>query len=457
MANTIDNFSQFGYTFQIKLIYSLLNDTKFLERVIPALDTKYFENESFAWTVDTIRNHFNKYHTAPTLEALAVYVKEIPNDVLQETVKNSLRDTFKDTTGLDFIKDKTVEFCQDQALKNAIYDSVNLYQQGKRLEVRKVIDDALKVGIDSDIGHEYVDMFVQRISETSRKTITTGWNVIDNITDGGLGPGELGVIVAPAGIGKSWGLVSMAASAVKKGLNVVYYTMELSQNYVGLRFDSHLTGIPSQNLKFHQDEVLDKLKTVNGNLIIKYFPTKTASVQTLRSHMEKMKMVKGFLPDIVFVDYADLLAGVGKERRHVLENVYEDLRGLAGEFQIPMWTASQANRSSLEHDVIEADKVSESYAKIMIADFVMSLSRKINDKVSGTARWHVIKNRMGKDGVTFPSDFNAAIGHIVIHEEMSAGGKETTHKMQNGNEVVRQLLKRKFDELEGPTQAEGFE
>lgn len=452
MVNEIDNFSQFGYTFQVKLLYSLLNDQKFIERIIEALDTKYFENENFAWAIDKIKEHFKKYKTAPTLEALAIYVKEIPNEVLRETVKNSLKDMFKDTTGLDFIKDKAIEFCQDQALKNAIYESVDLFKAGKKIEVRNVIDQALKVGIDTNIGHEYVQMFVQRMSETARKTVSTGWNVIDDITDGGLGPGELGVIVAPAGIGKSWALVSMATDALKKGLNVVYYTMELSENYVGLRFDSHLIGIPSQNLKFHQEDVVDALKNINGNLIIKYYPTKMASVQTLRSQIEKLKVIKGWTPDIIFVDYADLLSGVGKEKRHVLENVYEDLRGLAGEYQVPMWTASQANRSSLESDIIEADKVSEAYSKVMIADFVMSLSRKINDKVSGTARVHVIKNRFGKDGQTYPTNFNAAIGQIEIQEERSDSGKEITHKMENANEVVRQMLKRKYVEIEG-----GFE
>lgn len=459
MANSqINDFSQFGYTFQVKLVYALLNDQKFLEQIIEALDNKYFNNESFAWIIDTIRQHFKKYKTPPTLEALAVYVKEIANEVLRETVKSTLKDTFKDTTGLDFVKDKSIEFCQDQALKNALYEGVNIYSAGgKGADVKKLIDNALKVGLDNNVGHDYTEMFVQRMSETARKTVNTGWKVIDNITDGGLGPGEMGVIVAPAGIGKSWGLVCMAASAMKKGLNVAYYTMELSENYVGLRFDSNLVGIPSQNLKFHQDEVLEKLKEISGNLIIKYYPTKTATVQTIRSHMEKMKVVKGWTPDIVFIDYADLLVGVGKEKRHVLENVYEDLRGLAGEFQIPLWTASQANRSSLEHDVIEADKVSEAYAKVMIADFVMSLSRKVSDKVSGIARWHVIKNRFGKDGVTFPSSFNASIGHIDIQEEQSSAGKETVHKMQNGNEVVRQLLKRKFDELGDDKPTEGFE
>ena len=244
----------------------------------------------------------------------------------------------------------------------------------------------------------------------------------------------------------------MAASALKNEKNILYYTMELSQNYVGLRFDSYFTGIPSQNLKYHQEEVKNKLEDIKGNLIIKYYPTKTATIQTLRGHIEKTKIVKQFIPDVIFVDYADLLSGHGKEKRFILENIYEDLRGLAGELQIPIWTASQANKSALEHDVIEADKVAEAYAKVMIADFVMSLSRKIADKISGTARWHIIKNRMGKDGITFPSSFNASTGQITIMEPESATGKETTHKMENSTEVVRQLLKRKYDELEG-----GFE
>jgi len=455
MQSNIDNISDFGHTFQVKLIYSLLSDVKFLEQVIEPLNTKYFANESFAWCVDTIKAHYIKYKTPPSMEALAIAVKEIENAALRETVKSAIKDTFKDMTGLEFIKDKTVDFCKNEALKQAIYSSVDLFTAGKHLEVRKIIDEALKVGIDSDLGHDYLEMFEHRISETARKTVSTGWQIIDNIVDGGLGPGEMGIVVAPAGIGKSWGLVSMAASAMKNGLNVLYFTMELSQDYVGLRFDSHLTCIPSQNLKFHKEDVERRLSEITGTLHIKYYPTKSASVQTLRSYIEKMKMIKGFGPDIVFVDYADLLTGIGTEKRFVLENIYEDLRGVAGEFQIPLWTASQAHRAATEMDVIDGAQVSEAYSKIMIGDFIVSLSRKINDKVSGTARWHIIKNRMGKDGVTFPSKFNAATGQIEIYEEESMAGKETTHKMKDGNEVVRQLLKRKFDELEGTT--EGFE
>ena len=158
-------------------------------------------------------------------------------------------------------------------------------------------------------------------------------------------------------------------------------------------------------------------------------------------------MAHGKKPDLIIVDYADLLRGHGKEIRHELGNIYEDLRGLAGEYEIPVWTASQANRSALEDDIIGAEKIAESYSKIMTADFVLSLSRKIEDKLANTGRWHVIKNRFGPDGITFPSKMNASNGQIDIYVDTSIQGKETTKEMDNHNEYLRKMMKKKFDEM----------
>ena len=210
----------------------------------------------------------------------------------------------------------------------------------------------------------------------ARETLATPWDVINELTQGGLGGGELGVIVAPAGIGKTWILCALGAGAMKKGTKVVHYTLELNEAYVGLRYDSCFTGIANQNLKYHIDDVKEGIEKVDGDLVVKYFPTKSASVNTISAHLQKMRMM-GMDFDMVVVDYADILRDTGgaKEVRHALGNIYEDLRGLAGEFQIPVWTASQANRSALDEDVIEASKVAESYQKKMTADFVVSLSR----------------------------------------------------------------------------------
>ena len=285
-----------------------------------------------------------------------------------------------------------------------------------------------------------------RYTEAVRFTKETPWEVINELTDGGLGKGELGVFVAPAGIGKSWGLINIGANAVKKGLTVIHYTLELNEAYVGLRYDSVITGIPNQNLKHYQSQVKEELEKLAGELIIKYYPTKTVSVLGLRGHIEKCIM-QGKKPDVVVVDYADLLRGHGQEKRHELEGIYEDLRGMAGEYEIPIWTASQANRSALEEDVIGAEKISESYGKVMVADFVISLSRKVADKMAGTGRWHVIKNRFGPDGITLPSKMNTSNGQIHIYADTSVQGKETQKQMDKGEEFTRKMLSRKFQEI----------
>ena len=169
---------------------------------------------------------------------------------------------------------------------------------------------------------------------------------------------------------------------------------------------------------------------------------------------EKLKML-GKKFDMVVVDYGDILRDTrgGSEVRHALGNIYEDLRGLAGEMNIPIWTASQANRSSLEEDVIEATKVAESYQKVMTADFVMSLSRKVGDKIANTGRFHIIKNRFGPDGLTFPANINTNTGNIMIFESSSMGGKKVQGKMDNSQEYYRKSLAQKKKDFDG----EGFE
>jgi replicative DNA helicase len=231
-------------------------------------------------------------------------------------------------------------------------------------------------------------------------------------------------------------------------MTVVHYTLELNEAYVGLRYDSVVTGIANQNLKHYQSQVKEDLAKLKGELIIKYYPTKTVSVIGLRSHIEKC-ILQEKKPDIVIVDYADLLRGPGQEKRHELEGIYEDLRGLAGEYDIPVWTASQANRSALEEDIIGAEKISESYGKVMVADFVISLSRKVQDKLAGTGRWHVIKNRFGPDGITLPSKMNTSNGQIHIYADTSVQGKDAQKQMDNSEEYTRKLLSRKFQEIQG--------
>ena len=445
-----ETLTQFGTSFQSKIIASLLRDIKFIQTINDILESSMFDSDSNKWLVKTIRDYYHEYKKQPTLEVIKYKVDEIDNDVLKSGVVDKLRDVWKniEATDLEFVQTQTLDFCKNQTLKSAILDSVDLLENKDYDGIKSIIDEAMKAGSERDLGHEYLKSLEQRLTESSRITIKTPWDVVNEIMDGGLGVGELGVIVAPAGIGKSWTLQCLGAGALKEGKTVVHYTLELNENYVGLRYDSIFSGVTTANIKYYKEDVKSKLDKLPGKLFIKYFPTKSASVQTLGAHLRQIEL-SGVKPDVVLVDYADILKLTGnfREKRHAIGNTYEDLRGLAGELEVPIWTASQANRSALEEDVIGADKVAEDYSKVMTSDFVMSMSRKVEDKIANTGRFHIIKNRFGPDGITLPAKVNTNNGSIDIYDGSSVGGQQEQAKMNNQEEYVRKQLAQKYKDL----------
>jgi hypothetical protein len=447
-----DNLSEYGHTFQTKVISSLISDRGFLQQTSDLLEPAYFESQANNWLVDKILKYHNQYKSAPTPEVFKSLLVPVEDKLLRTSIVDGLKEAFRlqNSPDLEYVKNETIEFCKNQKMKVAILESVDLLKAGKFDSIKKKVDSALKAGADKDVGHEYKDQIEERYSEGARSCIATNWDVINDIMSGGLAGGELGVVVAPAGGGKSWGLINVAANAVKQGKTVIYYTLELNAFYVGRRIDAYFTKIPFQNLQeeHSRERIQEVMEGLTGNLIIKYYPTRTASITTITSHIEKC-ISQGKKPDMIVLDYADLIRpSKAGDKRLELNDIYEDLRGVAGEYDIPIWTASQANRSATEEDVIEGNKVSESYNKVMVCDFIMSLSRKLNDKIGGTGRWHIIKNRFGPDGMTFPSKINTMTGHIEIFEPNSDIGKSVSDSMK-GETMVKKALSQKFKELEG--------
>lgn len=203
--------------------------------------------------------------------------------------------------------------------------------------------------------------------------------------------------------GKSMALVHLGAQALLQGKNVVYYTLELDELVVGKRFDSCITGISLNDLSLMKNEVLDVVRTVPGELIIKEYPTKSASTNTIRQHLQKLKMRDKKI-DMIVVDYGDLLRPTRtyEQKRMELETIYEELRGLAKEFNCPVWTASQTNRSGLNAEVITMEAISEAFNKCFVSDFIFTISRTIDDKNNNTGRIFIAKNRNGQDGLIMP-------------------------------------------------------
>lgn len=446
----IDNLSKYGQSFQTKVLASLLSDSNFLSSLVDILDAKFFESDTNKWILTEIVDYFNKYGSSPTMDVFKVQISKIEDGVLKSTIVEQLRNVYIQIgqVDLDYVKSEFTSFCKNQNLKEVILKSVDLLKVGNYDQIKVLVDSAINVGTQIDMGHDYISDFDLRTNEIKRSTVPTKWVVVNDLMDGGLGPGELGVVVAPSGAGKSWILSHIGGEAVRRGLNVVHYSMELSEYYVGNRYDAVLTNIPTSDIKDRRDEVKSIISKLTGKLLIKYFPPKGVTAKKLQKHIEKM-MAMGNKPDLIIIDYADLLLSHSSKSESTYQEqggVYIDLRGMSGELGIPIWTASQANRESIDSEIIEADKIADSYAKVMNADFIMSWSRRSKDKLNNTARAHIMKNRFGPDGLTFPCKMDTNTGIIEVYDGNSPEGIITTKESANGKLLEKKLLHKKYVE-----------
>ena len=410
----------YGHGFQIKVLSSLLRHREFLQNIHDVLNPEEFDNPAHKWIVENVLRYYQKYHVNPSAEYLSIELKKIENEVLKVSVAEQLRESFKAIyDDRDYVETEFSNFCINQQLKKALLESVDLLGQGKFDDIRFKIDRALKAGQEKNIGHEYDKDIETRYRQESRAPIATSWPHINELLMGGLGAGDLGLIFGNPGGGKSWMLINIGANALKLGYNVLHYTLELSEDYVGRRYDSALTGYPFRKIYDYRKEVEDIISKVPGKLIIKEFPMGRASISTIENHIQKCKDL-GTVPDVIIIDYVDLLKSKSRsfEKKDEIDDIYISTKGMARELKIPIWTVSQVNRAGAKDDVIEGDKAAGSYNKIMIADFALSLSRKRQDKVNGTGRIHVMKNRFGEDGMTYSAKMDTSNGFIEIDESV---------------------------------------
>ena len=376
----------------------------------------------------------------PTEKILASILRtELDN--FSDTVQKQTRDFFarvliKSVQDEQYIKDTSLDFCKKQKLKEALMKSVSLIQNSSYDEVKHLIDEALKLGTDNNFGHDLKKDFELRYELKMRGPISTGWDKIDKITKDGLGMGELGVVIAPTGAGKSMALAHLGAQAIKKGKNVVHYTLELSESVTGQRYDSCISAVPLSMLFNRKEDVLEAITDLEGSLVIKEYPTKTATTNIIRAHMEKLKK-RNHKIDMIIVDYADLLRPTThfKEKRNELESIYENLRAIAQEFNCPVWTASQTNRSGLNAEVVTMESISEAFNKCFVADFICSISRTRKDKNANTGRMFVAKNRNGPDGMVFPLFMDTSNVSIKVLDQVDDSSYEPKSPKELGDSL----------------------
>ena len=425
---TLNSINQYGHDFQIKVLSSLLTHKEFLVNIHDIISEEYFENSSQKWIIKEILNYYDKYHTTPSLDVIKVELQKLDNDVLKISLKDQLKQAYiSSDEDLEYVQEEFTNFCKNQQLKKALMSSVDLLKAGDFDGIRFIVDNALKAGQDKNIGHEYAKDIESRYRENSRETVPTPWPRINDLLQGGLGNGDFGLIFGNPGGGKSWSLVSLGGHAVKMGYNVLHYTLELGEEYVGKRYDAFFTKIPVNKIDSHRDKVEEMIPQLPGKLIIKEYPTGRASVSTIESHIAKSTSM-GVKPDLVIIDYVDLLSSrkTNRERKDEIDDIYTSTKGLARQLNIPIWSVSQVNRAGANDNVIQGDKAAGSYDKIMITDFCMSLSRKKEDKINNTGRFHLMKNRYGMDGLTFGIEADTSTGHFTVKDEYFEGEESET-------------------------------
>lgn len=471
------SFERFGDGFQSKILYHVVTDKIFALQVLEILDPDFFSNDKYVELATQIVKWNETYATTPTFENLETivmteYEDDVEKEYLLELVKSISMIT--DITDKQFVQDKTVKFCKQRAMENAIIKSARLVKETKLEDdekfdmIAKVVTAALAAGEAKDIGHSFEAHAMAR-TVAKRFPIKTGWAMLDDeYVAGGLSGGELGIILGGTGAGKSFMLANLAHSAFCQGKTTVFYSFELREFPVGFRLDSKFTGIPLTQLLLdidgkHRPAVMTAIKTESDKhenkpeIIIKEYPTKTASIAKLKNHYAQL-LASGIKPDMICVDYADLMRPSTryKDKRFELENIVEELRGWAGELDIPIWTASQTNRDGLDTSVVTLKTISEALSKAMVADLIISIGRSPELQLQGRACYYLAKNRLGRDKVAFTGEFDTSVMNFTIdtegiEEELNASDNQgqmnraVSQVLQNNNsarssDLIRELM-----------------
>lgn len=424
-----NSLNDYGKTFQHKVICAILTDTRFLNKIIDIIIPNYFDSIGTQWIIEKIKEYYKEYKTKPTMDFLTIHYNREEGS-LKKSIKSSLLliSEYARSEDLEFVKDEILKFCKNKSLEQALNESVDLLSRGNYQEIRRRLDKALQAGQDTEIGHIYKEDIDKRYSEENLKVLPTRWEAINSIMKGGLPNGGLGMIIGGSGGGKSWLLCDLGEYALEKGYNVNHYTLELRDDYVAKRYDTIYTKQDEDTNLNNIDSLKEKISKLKGDLTVKFYPMNSVSLLSIRGHIERCILMNK-KPDMVILDYPELLKMSGKnEPRQSIDDIYKDLKGMAAEYDFPIWVVSQTNREGYKSDIVKGEHISEHFGKIFHCDVVIGWSRP--DKDGTDAYCHLIKNRYGIDGITLNSTMDTQIGDINISNEKYIDGEEKEPKLK---------------------------
>lgn len=395
-------------------LYLLKNDAEFFSQILSIVKPEYFDFPAYQKIFSSIKDYYEKYLKLPTNDALVEFIRfttppkeKDDNDYEEDLIAiDQIDKSIFDNREL--IMDIVEDFAKKRAMREAIKKSVLLLEEDRISDIENIVRDALLVNRNVNTGQNYfndvrdrLNRFYEKRSEVRFPTIFESHN---KHLEGGLCAKELAIVIAPPGVGKSLYLVNQAARAIYDGKNVLYISLEMSEDKIANRFDSVLTRLKNSKLKEPaiQLKLVERLNLVkeksNGNLMIKEFPTGQANVNTIRALLTQLRIYNNFIPDLIVVDYLELLRPNRTIEAEYMaqQRIAEELRGLAVENKCLVWTASQTNRQARKVEIITDAELGDSYGKIRPADWVISLNQKQEEYDKGQMRIFVVKARDSK-------------------------------------------------------------
>lgn len=375
------------------ILSQLVFNDQYGRKAMPFIKDEYFKNQPHRLVFNIINQYVTQYNEFPTKEAILIELDK--NDGVNETTYSETQALISDlaatdNNNLEWLLDTTEKFCQDKAIYNAIYNSIKVLEDktGKVSKgiIPKLLQDALAVSFDTSIGHDFIEDWSERFDYYNRLLNRIPFDIalLNEITGGGIPNKTLSVLMAGTNVGKTQFMCHMAGNNLRDGYNVLYITMEMAEEEISKRIDANLLDVSMDDLKGLEKEVyekrINKLKqTTKGKLIVKEYPTASASAGNFRHLLNELKLKKNFIPQIVYIDYINICASVriksgnkGGSYEYV-KAIAEELRGLAVEHNLPVVTATQTNRTGFTSSDVGLDDVSESFGLPQTADFMAAL------------------------------------------------------------------------------------
>ena len=397
------------------ILKNLIYNEEFTRKVLPFIKPEYFSDQTEKIVFKEIFDFVDKYKTLPSHEALVINFTEAKN-LTEPQVKdsiellNEIKQTKDETVELKWLSEHTEKFCQDKAIYNAIMESVSILddKNGKKSkgEIPQLLADALGVSFDSNVGHDYIQDSDDRYDFYHRveSRIKFDLDIFNKITKGGLPFKTLNIALAGTGVGKSLFMCHCAAGALSQGSNVLYITLEMAEEKIAERIDANLLNITMDELHtISKEDYERKFSTlrnkVQGKLIIKEYPTASASTLHFRALLNELALKKNFRPDIIFVDYLNICAssrikpGGNVNSYTYIKSIAEELRGLAVEFNLPVVSATQTTRSGYSNSDVDLTDTSESFGLPATADFMFALITNEELEALGQIMVKQLKNR----------------------------------------------------------------